>query len=142
MIVGSNLILDLKRIRMGIPEKLRQLKAANRYTQAFIGEKIGVHYTTYARWERGETVPILEHLLKLAELYGVDLEFFTGDDSGGRSMRQFPSITNDSESSYKNRPTGTNPTSITITLDGSDSALQAAVQKVTKISRLISDGYL
>ncbi len=127
---------------MGIPEKLLQLKAANRFTQEYIGQQIGVHYTSYARWERGENLPSLEHLIKLAELYNVDLDFFTDRESGEGSLQKFPSIAEDRKKEYRPKQGAGNPTSITITLDGSESSLQSAISKITKLSRLISDGYL
>lgn len=59
---------------MDISEVLRQLRARYGYTQEYIAEVLGIHYTNYANYERGKTVPKVTHAKKLADLYKISLD--------------------------------------------------------------------
>ena len=46
--------------------------------QKDIAEYLGIQQTVYSRYERGfQTIP-LEHLIKLADYYGVSLDYLVG----------------------------------------------------------------
>lgn len=59
-------------------QRLRDMREDKDLTQTAVATYLGIHQTVYSRYERGfQTIP-LEHLLKLADLYDVSLDFLTG----------------------------------------------------------------
>lgn len=54
--------------------KLFRKKAG--FTQRDVADRLNVSEQTVARWEIGTRVPSIEHLEKLAELYGVEVADF------------------------------------------------------------------
>ena len=59
---------------MKIGEKLKTLRTSKGYTPEIVSENIGVSKTTYGRYERNESVPDLNILENIANLY--ELEMF------------------------------------------------------------------
>ncbi|MGN1251153.1 MAG: helix-turn-helix domain-containing protein [Candidatus Spyradocola sp.] len=53
---------------------LASLRRQNGWTQQALGERLGVSNKTVSRWERGNTLPDVEMLGLLAELYAVTVE--------------------------------------------------------------------
>lgn len=59
-------------------QRLRDMREDNDLTQTAVAAYLGIHQTVYSRYERGfQTIP-LQHLIKLADLYNVSLDFLTG----------------------------------------------------------------
>ena len=59
-------------------QRLRDMREDSDMSQAQIAAILGIQQTVYSRYERGfQTIP-LELLLKLADYYGVSLDFLTG----------------------------------------------------------------
>ena len=55
--------------------RLRDLREDHDLTQADVAKLLGIKQTVYSRYERGyQNIP-LEHLLKLADHYGVTLDY-------------------------------------------------------------------
>lgn len=58
-------------------QRLRDMREDKDLSQAEVAEILGIKQTVYSRYERGfQTIP-LEHLLKLAQLYHVSLDYLT-----------------------------------------------------------------
>ncbi len=57
-----------------LKENISMLRNVNGYSQEEVAEKVGVSRQAYAKWEKGETVPDVEHCQKLAELYGTTID--------------------------------------------------------------------
>ena len=58
-------------------QRLRDMREDKDLSQAEVAEILGIKQTVYSRYERGfQTIP-LEHLLKLARLYHVSLDYLT-----------------------------------------------------------------
>ena len=56
----------------------RDLREDNDKKQVDVAQYLGIAQTVYSRYERGfQTMPV-EHLLKLADLYGVSLDYLCG----------------------------------------------------------------
>lgn len=56
-------------------KRLRDLREDRDMKQADIAEFLGIQQTVYSRYERGfQNIP-LEHLLSLAEFYGVSVDY-------------------------------------------------------------------
>lgn len=59
-------------------KRLRDMREDNDMKQTEVAKYLGIAQTIYSRYERGfQTIPV-EHLLKLADLYGVTTDFLLG----------------------------------------------------------------
>lgn len=67
---------------MAISDRIRQLRQEKRWTQAELGEKIGVHQKQVSAYERGANVPSTEVLIKLAEVFNVSLDYLAFEAKG------------------------------------------------------------
>ena len=56
-------------------ERVCALRKSNRMSQQRMAEKLGLSVSTYARIERGESKPSLVVLEKMAQLFGVSVEY-------------------------------------------------------------------
>ncbi len=54
---------------------LKIYRKQNGYTQEQIAEKLGVSRQAVAKWERGESLPDIENVIALADLYEVSVDF-------------------------------------------------------------------
>ncbi len=64
--------------------RLKDMREDADLKQTDIAEYLGIQQTIYSRYERGyQTIP-LEHLIKLADYYGVSLDYLTGRTDGRR----------------------------------------------------------
>lgn len=57
-----------------LPQKLKELRKANGYTQDYVASFLGVVRQTYSHYETGLRTPGPETLYKLAGLYNVSIE--------------------------------------------------------------------
>ena len=53
-------------------DRLKRLREANNYSLRDLAEKIGSSANTIMRWERNESTPSQDFVVKLAEIYGRD----------------------------------------------------------------------
>lgn len=59
-------------------QRLRDLREDMDLNQTKIAEILGIKQTVYSRYERGyQTIPV-EHLLALADFYGVSVDYILG----------------------------------------------------------------
>ena len=59
-------------------QRIRDMREDSDLTQTQVAAILKIQQTVYSRYERGyQTIP-LEHLLTLADFYGVSLDFLTG----------------------------------------------------------------
>lgn len=60
--------------------RLRDMREDADFSQEQVAEHLGIQQTVYSRYERGyQTIP-LEHLIKLADLYQVSLDYLVERD--------------------------------------------------------------
>ena len=57
-----------------LPQKLKELRKVNNYTQDYVAEVLGVVRQTYSHYETGKRTPDAEAFYKLAGLYNIDRE--------------------------------------------------------------------
>jgi transcriptional regulator with XRE-family HTH domain len=69
---------DLKKV---MAENLVELRRKRKWTQAEMADKL--HYTDKAisKWERGESMPDIEVLKEVADLFGVTLDYFVHENA-------------------------------------------------------------
>jgi len=59
---------------MRLQEMLKQQRLQNHYTQAQLAQKLFVSTQAVSKWERGQTVPTIDNLLALSDLYNLSLD--------------------------------------------------------------------
>ena len=59
-------------------QRLRDMREDAELKQSAVAQYLGIQQTVYSRYERGALTIPLEHLIKLADLYNVSLDFLTG----------------------------------------------------------------
>ena len=59
-------------------ERLRLLRKGQDLSQAKTAAEIGVGFSTYRRYETGERVPDADVLVRIADFYGVTLDYLVG----------------------------------------------------------------
>lgn len=63
-------------MKESIGNKLKTLRKSQRLTQQAVADKIGITRATISNYEINRRTPHLKDLQKLAEFYGVGLDFF------------------------------------------------------------------
>ena len=75
----ATIMLSMKGLEMTIfSERLKTLREERKLTQARLAELIGVGARAYNRWERGNFVPQLDTLIKIADVLNITLDELTG----------------------------------------------------------------
>ncbi|MBC3911531.1 helix-turn-helix domain-containing protein [Undibacterium umbellatum] len=59
-------------------ERLKTLRESRKLTQTRLAELIGANSRAYNRWERGNFIPQLDTLMKIADVLNVTLDELTG----------------------------------------------------------------
>jgi transcriptional regulator with XRE-family HTH domain len=70
---------------MAISERIRQLRQERRWSQAELGERVGVHQKQISAYERGANIPSTEVLIRLAEVLDVTLDYLAFEAKGQRA---------------------------------------------------------
>ena len=60
------------------PQRLQELKQRQGVMQKDVAASVGVPLRTYQRYERGESEPQLSVLVRIADFYGVTLDYLAG----------------------------------------------------------------
>lgn len=71
---------------------LRSLRKQQGLTQKEVADKLGIHCTTYTKYETGASEPSFEMLNKLADLYDISTDYLLGrtNKSGAKSGKLIP----------------------------------------------------
>lgn len=90
--------IDDKQLNI-IGERLRAIRKANGIkNQEELAEALDVARETVGQWERGDTPPSLSYLLKICDLYHVDLDYICGRiDCQTHDLQYFHDLTGMSE---------------------------------------------
>lgn len=65
---------------MDTVDKLKYLRKMNKYTQDEVAKKIGTSGSNYSRYESKEQTFTIDHIKKLALLYGVTVSYLLDND--------------------------------------------------------------
>ena len=69
---------------MTLAEKILALRTERNLSQGDLAEKLDVSRQSVSKWETGQSVPELDKLIKLADLFMVSLDELVGRDWIGR----------------------------------------------------------
>lgn len=72
-----------------VVQEIKRLRLLNEITQEEFAEKVGVTWTTVARWETGEVAPAIKYLPKFAEILGVSEEDLLNPSSGTEAPKKY-----------------------------------------------------
>ena len=61
-----------------LSKRIKELRLVSGYTQKYVADKIGVKYQSYQAYELGLSLPSLNNLVKLADLFDVSLDYLVG----------------------------------------------------------------
>ena len=68
---------------------LKFLRQENKLTQSGLGSAIGYGYTAISNYESGKTEPGMEDLIKLADFFGVSVDFLVGRRGGQKEQTKY-----------------------------------------------------
>ena len=71
-------------------ERLKELRLENRLTQEELAEKFYLNKSSISRYERGQQVPELELLKKIADFFGVGTDFLLGKSDIRNPYKEAP----------------------------------------------------
>ena len=70
----------MKDIRQTIAQNLVELRKLNKWTQLELAEKLNYSDKAISKWEHAESLPDVEVLCQIANLYGVNLDYLVTKD--------------------------------------------------------------
>ena len=71
----------MKDMKVIIAENIIQLRKQNKLTQAELAERLNYSDKAISKWERGESVPDVEILKKVAEMFGVTVDYLLTENA-------------------------------------------------------------
>lgn len=69
---------DIDNLRETIASRIKELRQGHRYMQKDVAELANINIFTYSGYENARALPPVDCLLRIAEIYGVSLDFITG----------------------------------------------------------------
>jgi len=73
--------INMKDMKVIIAENIIQLRKQNKLTQAELAERLNYSDKAISKWERGESVPDVEILKKVAEMFGVTVDYLLTENA-------------------------------------------------------------
>jgi transcriptional regulator with XRE-family HTH domain len=66
-------------------KRLAKIRKQHGFSQVTLGRRLDVSKDTVCNWEKENTVPGIDHVLMLSELFGISMEYlWTGKERGGQ----------------------------------------------------------
>ena len=65
-------------MKIAVDERIRGLMKENGLSQVALAKKIGVKQNTVSAWVRGRKEPCIENLWRLADYFGVSVDYLVG----------------------------------------------------------------
>lgn len=66
---------------MNYGERLKRLREDKKLSQQQLADRLNINRSTYARYELGQTQPDYETLQRLADFYGVSVDYLFGREN-------------------------------------------------------------
>ena len=86
----------MESVKKTVAHNLHELRKLNNMTQAELAAKLNYSDKSISKWENGESMPDIETLCELAEMYGVTLDYLTHEGSAEDKI-QFTKKNKDTE---------------------------------------------
>ena len=120
-----------------IGDRIKELRKKNRYTQKEIGEMCGVSDISVYKWETDRTEPNIDTLCKLADIFGVSLDYLLGRTTDHEIKKEAPPAMAEGEAAKVRAPhvIGRGHISQAQALDA-----QAAIHRIPAFARGAADG--
>jgi transcriptional regulator with XRE-family HTH domain len=65
---------------MNIGEKISQVRKSKRFSQEYVGEKLGISRQSVSLWETNQTTPSMDNLIQLSKLFEIELNDLVQDN--------------------------------------------------------------
>ena len=78
ILVPFGLVKQIGEKNMKLAERLLFLRNEHHFTQQIAAEKIGIAYRSYRRYDAGEREPDASTLWKIADFYGITIDYLVG----------------------------------------------------------------
>jgi len=82
----------MENIKEIIAKNLVELRKSRKYTQQNLADKLGYSDKAVSRWEHGESLPDIETLCKICDIYGVKFEYLLQEE---QPLRRNPYVKKD-----------------------------------------------
>lgn len=96
---------------MTLAEKILQLRTAQNLSQGDLAERLEVSRQSVSKWETGQSVPDLDKIIKLANLFGVSVDELVREEVQPQPAPEQP--TSEPQVIYMEKPSGPTPAQIT-----------------------------
>lgn len=63
-----------------IGEKIKNKRKELNFTQEYLAKELGISRQAVSKWEKGLSEPSMDNLVRLSEIFGVDIEYFKIDN--------------------------------------------------------------
>ena len=87
---------------MILADKIIELRKKNGWSQEDLAEKMDVSRQSISKWEGAQSIPDMNKILKLSEVFSVSTDYLLKDEIGPESLEDAPKV--DTDSSFKEVP--------------------------------------
>ena len=86
---SDNVEAPISKLDEKVVQEIKRLRLSRKITQEEFAEKVGVTWSTVARWETGEVEPDVKYLPKFAEILGVSEEDLLNPNSDTEAPKKY-----------------------------------------------------
>lgn len=66
--------------------RIREVRKAKKLSQTELAEMLHVHQTAVSQWENGKTEPDMDNLCRIADIFGVTVDYLLGVDTQSQNI--------------------------------------------------------
>ena len=66
--------------------RIREVRKAKKLSQTELAEMLHVHQTAVSQWENGKTEPDMDNLCRIADIFGVTVDYLLGVDTQSKTI--------------------------------------------------------
>ena len=66
--------------------RIREVRKAKKLSQTELAEILHVHQTAVSQWENGKTEPDMDNLCRIADIFGVTVDYLLGVDTQSKTI--------------------------------------------------------
>ncbi|MDN5464181.1 MAG: helix-turn-helix domain-containing protein, partial [Lactococcus lactis] len=70
-----------------LPERLKTLRSEIKLTQKEVADKLNISQQSYAKWEKGITLPANKNLQKISEIFNTTTDYLLGNTDNKNSTK-------------------------------------------------------